>query len=80
MLTSKEYRQQAKECLELAARPEESYVRPVLLELAAEFNCAADELEIKEQPQADSRRDQALPAWRLRAAGSFLSYLSKAKA
>jgi hypothetical protein len=53
MLTSKEYRQQARECLELAARPEEFYVRAVLLELAAELSGAADELEIKERPQAD---------------------------
>jgi hypothetical protein len=40
-----EYRQQAKECLELASRPNELYLVPLLLELAAEYNEAAEELE-----------------------------------
>jgi hypothetical protein len=49
MPTSKEYRQQAMECLELARRPSELYIESALLELVTEFNDAAEELERREQ-------------------------------
>jgi hypothetical protein len=49
MPTSKEYRQQARECLELAHRPSELYIKAALLELVTEFNDAAEELERREQ-------------------------------
>jgi hypothetical protein len=49
MPTSKEYRQQAMDCLELANRPNELYVKTALLELVAEFNNAAEELERNER-------------------------------
>jgi hypothetical protein len=48
MPTASEYRQQAKECLELANRPNEPYLEPLLLELAVEYNEAADELQRSE--------------------------------
>jgi hypothetical protein len=49
MPTAKDYRQQAKESSELANRPHELYVKMVLLELAAEFNDTAEELERRER-------------------------------
>jgi hypothetical protein len=49
MPTAKDYRQQAKESSELANRPHELYVKTVLLELAAEFNDTAEELERRER-------------------------------
>src|SRR5439155_10518501 len=45
MLTAKEYRQQAQECLELAKRTEQLYVKEAMTELAEEFNGAAEKLE-----------------------------------
>jgi hypothetical protein len=45
MPTAKEYRQQAKECLDLAKEAEEFYARQTMVELAEEFNAAAELLE-----------------------------------
>jgi HEPN domain-containing protein len=42
MPTSKEYRQHAEECLELAKQAEEFYVRAALIELADEFKEQAE--------------------------------------
>ena len=45
MPTSKEYRQQARECLELAKAAKDLYAKQSMTELAEEFNKAADALE-----------------------------------
>ena len=45
MATSKEYRQRADECLQLANEATEVYVRVALAELAAEFQKTAEEME-----------------------------------
>jgi hypothetical protein len=45
MPTSKEYRQYAKECLELATHAEEFYVKITLVELAVEFKAQAEKIE-----------------------------------
>ena len=45
MPTSKEYRQHAEECLELAKQAEEFYVRAALIELADEFKEQAKKIE-----------------------------------
>ena len=45
MTTSKEYRQRAEECLQLANEAREIYVRVALTELAGEFQKTADEME-----------------------------------
>ena len=47
MPTAKEYRQQAQDCLELAGEATEPYAIRAMMELAEEFNKAADELERK---------------------------------
>jgi hypothetical protein len=60
MPNSKEYHLQAKECLELANRPDELYERTVLIDLAAEFNDAADELESRERSGVKAGHDRAL--------------------
>jgi hypothetical protein len=45
MPTSKEYRQHAEECLELAKVAEEFYVKTALIELADEFKEQAEKIE-----------------------------------
>jgi hypothetical protein len=45
MPTSKEYRQRAEECLELAKQAEEFYVRTALIELADAFKEQAERIE-----------------------------------
>jgi 3-methyladenine DNA glycosylase AlkC len=45
MPTAKEYRQQAKECLELAKGAKDLYVKEAMAELAEEFRKTADLLE-----------------------------------
>jgi hypothetical protein len=45
MPTPQEYRQQAKECLELAFETNELYVQTALIEMAADFNKIAEKLE-----------------------------------
>ena len=45
MPTSKEYRQQARECLELAKAAKDLYAKQAMTELAEEFNKAADTLD-----------------------------------
>jgi hypothetical protein len=45
MPTSKEYRQHAEECLELAKQAKEFYVKTVLVELADEFKEQAEKIE-----------------------------------
>jgi hypothetical protein len=52
MPTAKEYRQQAQECLELAKKATDLYAIQAMMELADEFNKAADDLERKSFPQA----------------------------
>jgi hypothetical protein len=54
MPTSKEYRQHAEECLELAKETEEFYVKTALIELADEFKAHAEKIE---HPQEDAGRD-----------------------
>ncbi|MFL6797736.1 MAG: hypothetical protein ACJ8F3_10025 [Xanthobacteraceae bacterium] len=56
MLTAKEYRHQALECLELAEESDELYVKEALLELAAEFQAMADFLDHEQQVDASDRR------------------------
>jgi hypothetical protein len=45
MPTSKEYRQQARECLELASASEDVFTIQAMTELAEEFTRAAERLE-----------------------------------
>jgi hypothetical protein len=45
MPTSKEYRHRANACLELAKEANDIFARTALMELAQEFNRAADEAE-----------------------------------
>jgi hypothetical protein len=45
MLTPKECRQRAEECLKLANETRQAYARVALLELAAEFHEIAEKLE-----------------------------------
>jgi hypothetical protein len=45
MTTSKEYRQHAEECRELAKEAEEFYVKTALIELADEFKAQAEKIE-----------------------------------
>jgi hypothetical protein len=54
MPTSKEYRQHAEECLELAKVAEEFYVKTALIELADEFKAQAKKIEHQEE---DAGRD-----------------------
>ena len=54
MPTSKEYRQHAEECLELAKVAEEFYVKTALIELADEFKEQAEKIE---HQQEDTGRD-----------------------
>jgi hypothetical protein len=52
MQTPKEHRQHAAECLELARAANEFYVKSALIELAAEFNKLAEQLERTERRRA----------------------------
>jgi hypothetical protein len=45
MPTSKEYRHRANACLELAKEANDIFARTAMMELAQEFNLAADEAE-----------------------------------
>ena len=45
MPMAKEYRQQARDCLELARTATNPFAKQSMMELADEFNKAADELE-----------------------------------
>ena len=45
MPTSQEYRQQAKECLELARQAKEFYAKKALIEMASDFKEIAEKLE-----------------------------------
>ena len=47
MPTAKEYRQHAQECLELAKLATDVFTKQSMMELAEEFNKAADALELK---------------------------------
>ena len=49
MSTAKEYRFQAKECLEHAKQANEPYIRAALTELAREYNRAAHQTERRER-------------------------------
>jgi hypothetical protein len=49
MPTSTEYRQRAKECLELTKVPNEWYVKTALVKMAIEFRKRAERLEYDEQ-------------------------------
>ena len=49
MLTSKEFRRQEKECLELADQAKDFYVNATLIELAREFARAAHQAERRER-------------------------------
>ena len=55
MRTSKECRQRAEECRELAKQAEEFYVKTALIELADEFKEKAEKID---HPQEDAGRDQ----------------------
>ncbi|HEY1360695.1 MAG TPA: hypothetical protein VGF60_00540 [Xanthobacteraceae bacterium] len=60
MTTPQEYRHQAAECLRLAEASTEVYVKAALLELAAEFQKRAEDLERRQlhvySPQQPGRR------------------------
>ena len=45
MATAKEYRQRAKQCLQLAEAADELYAKQAMFELAQEFNKAAEKGE-----------------------------------
>jgi hypothetical protein len=45
MPTSKEYRQQAEDCMNLASEAEELYVKTALTEMAADLEGLAEKLE-----------------------------------
>jgi hypothetical protein len=45
MPTSKEYRQQAADCMNLACEAEELYVKTALTEMAADFEGLAEKLD-----------------------------------
>ena len=45
MRTAKEYRQQAKECLNLAKEAKDLYAKEAMMELAEEFSASAELLE-----------------------------------
>jgi hypothetical protein len=45
MPTSKEYRRQAEDCMNLASEAEELYVKTALTEMAADFKGLAEKLE-----------------------------------
>jgi len=46
MPTAEEYRRHAQECLQLAKEAKELYAKQTMMELAAEFNKAADEHQL----------------------------------
>ena len=50
MLTPKDYRHRAEECLRLANETKEIFARMGLLELAAEFCAKAQQLDLREPP------------------------------
>ena len=56
MLTPKECRQHAEECLKLASETTQIYARLALLELAAEFRQVAAELERRSHSSHVNRR------------------------
>jgi hypothetical protein len=58
MLTSKEYLQQAEECLQLANASSDVYVKDALTELASDFKAMAKDLE---QRNADEKTDRRSP-------------------
>ena len=45
MPTAKEYREQAKECLDLAKAAKDLYAKEAMVELAEEFSAAAELIE-----------------------------------
>ena len=45
MLTAKEYRQQAQDCLKLAKQAKKLYAKVAMTELAEKFNGVAEKLE-----------------------------------
>ena len=59
MPTAKEYRQQAQEYLKLAKEATEPYAIRAMMELAEEFNKAADNLELSCGGGSGRQRDQA---------------------
>ena len=52
MLTAKEYRWEAKACLDLAEKAKEPYVKEALIELAQDYNRAAHQAERRERDMA----------------------------
>ena len=81
MLTSKEYRQRADECVELMCEANEWYVNTALLELAEVFRIRAEKLERYEgttmqyvvlSGEEPTSREQTTRASRPLHGGSFL--------
>jgi len=56
MLTSKEYRHRADECLKLASESKDIYARMALLELAGEFRARAQQVDLSERRANTKRR------------------------
>jgi hypothetical protein len=56
MLTSKEYRHRAEECLKLANESKEIYARMALLDLAGEFRARAQQSDLREHRAKTRRR------------------------
>ena len=55
MPTAKEYRWEAKACLELARQADELYVKTALIELARDYNRSARKAERRERDQGEER-------------------------
>jgi hypothetical protein len=56
MLTSKEYLQQAEECLQLANASSDVYVKDALTELASDFKAMAKDVHVNEASLGMQRR------------------------
>ena len=59
MPTSKEYRHRANACLELAEEASDVFARTALMELAQEFNHAADQAERRSSLKFERRSAQS---------------------
>jgi hypothetical protein len=59
---AREYRQRAKDCLELAKGAEDPFSKEAMLELAREFNKAAEQLDAPPPMQLADRRSRTARA------------------
>jgi hypothetical protein len=63
MPTSKEYRQQAKDCMNLASEAEELFVKTALTEMAADFEGLAEKLQQRAFEEPISARRLEMMTW-----------------